>query len=101
VPFAVTGPGRIGPSNVMMQSVQIADAGYEDVAGAQVPKSVVIGSGRAQLFRDGVFYTGTWSRTGRSAGTTFTADDGSIMLLRPGRTWVELVPNGAAVTVKP
>lgn len=101
VPFTVTGTGRVGPANVLLQSVQIADAGYEDVAGAQVPKSVVIGSGRAQLFRDGVLFTGTWSRAGRGTGTTFSADDGSAMLLRPGRTWVELVPDGAAVTIKP
>jgi hypothetical protein len=101
VAFTVTGTGRIGPANVLLQTVQIADAGYQDVAGAQVPKSVVVGSGRAQLFRDGVSYSGTWARASRDAGTTFTADDGSVMLLRPGRTWVELVPAGAGVNVKP
>jgi hypothetical protein len=101
VPFAVTGGGRIGPANVLLMTVEIADAGYKDVAGASVPTSVVIGSGRVQLLRDGTTIAGTWSRAQRADGTTLRTDDGSDMLLRPGRTWVELVPDGAKITISP
>jgi hypothetical protein len=100
-PFTVTGTGRIGPANVLLMSVEITDAGYRDVAGAAVPTSVVIGGGRAKLLRDGTVIAGTWSRPTRSSGTTLRTDDGEAMLLHPGRTWVELVPEDAQVTIKP
>jgi hypothetical protein len=100
-PFAVTGGGRIGPADVLIQYVRIANAGYKDVAGTPVPSSVVIGSGRAQLLRDGKVINGSWSKPSREDVTTFTTADGQPMLLHPGRTWVELVPDGNAVTVHP
>jgi hypothetical protein len=100
-PFAVTGGGRIGPANVLLQYVQIVDAGYRDVAGTPVPATVVIGSGRVQLLRDGKVISGTWSKPDRSAVTQFTTTDGLPLALHPGRTWVELVPAGATVAVAP
>ena len=66
VPFTVTGTGRIGPANVILQYVQIASAGYQDVAGTPVPSTVVIGTGKAQLLRDGKVITGTWSKLSRA-----------------------------------
>ncbi len=100
-PFTVTGTGHIGPSNVLLQFVQIADAGYRDVAGNPVPTSVVVGSGRVQLLRDGKMITGAWSKPTRGDVTRFTTADGKPLALRPGRTWVELVPASATVTVSP
>ena len=99
VPFTVAGSGRIGPANVIIQSVHIASAGYQDVAGTPVPSSVVIGSGRAMLLRDGKSLSGSWSKPTRDAVTIFTADDGERMLLHPGRTWVELLPDTATATL--
>ena len=101
VPFTVTGSGRIGPANVILQYVQIVSAGYQDVAGTPVPKAVVIGTGKAQLLRDGKVITGTWSKPSRFDVTQFTTADGQPLALRPGQTWVELVPNTASVTLTP
>jgi hypothetical protein len=101
VPFTVTGTGRIGPVNVILQYVQITSAGYEDVAGTPVPSTVVIGTGKAQLLRDGKVITGTWSKPDRQSVTQFTTADGQPLTLQPGRTWVELVPDTATVTVTP
>ena len=101
MPFTVTGSGRIGPANVILQYVQIASAGYQDVAGTPVPSTVVIGTGKAQLLRDGKVITGTWSKAGRFDVTQFTTTDGQPLALQPGRHWVELVPNTASVTVTP
>jgi hypothetical protein len=84
-----------------LQYVQIVSAGYEDVAGTPVPSSVVIGTGKAQLLRDGKVLTGTWSKPSRFDVTRFTTTDGQPLTLRPGQTWVELVPNTASVTVTP
>jgi hypothetical protein len=100
-PFTVTGGGRIGPADVVLQFVRIADAGYHDVAGTPVPASVVVGSGRVQVLRDGKVITGTWSKTSRDAVTQYTTMDGKPLNLHPGQTWVELVPESAAVTVHP
>jgi hypothetical protein len=101
VAFTVTGNGRIGPANVILQYVQIASAGYEDVAGTPVPSTVVIGSGKAQVLRGGKVITGTWTKSGRFDVTHFTTAGGQPLSLQPGRTWVELVPNTATVTVTP
>ncbi len=101
VAFTVTGPGRIGPANVILQYVQIVSAGYHDVAGTPVPSTVVIGTGKAQLLRGGKVITGTWSKASRQETTQFTGADGQPLTLQPGQTWVELVPNTAIVTVTP
>ena len=100
-PFTVTGTGRIGPANVIIQYVQIVSAGYTDVAGTPVPSSVVIGTGKAILLRDGKAITGTWSKASRSAVTQFTGADGTQLDLHPGSTWVELLPNTATAKVTP
>ncbi len=100
-PFTVTGSGRIGPANVLLQFVQIANAGYADVAGTPVPKTVLIGSGKAQLLRDGKVVNASWTKSDRADVTHFTTADGSPLNLKPGRTWVELVPNTVHVTVNP
>ena len=101
VAFTVTGSGQIGPANVIVQYVQIASAGYQDVAGTPVPATVVIGTGKVQVLRGGKIITGTWSKAGRFDVTHFTTADGRPLTLQPGRTWVELVPNTATVTVTP
>jgi hypothetical protein len=100
-PFTVTGAGRIGPVNVILQFVHIASAGYQDVAGTPVPTSVVIGRGNVELLRGGKVVTGTWSKPGRFDVTQFTTEGGRPMTLQPGHTWVELVPDTANVSVTP
>jgi hypothetical protein len=101
VPFTVTGSGQIGPANVILQYVQIASAGYQDVAGTPVPSTVVIGTGKAQVLRGGKVINGTWAKAGRFDVTHFTTADCQPLALQPGRTWVELVPNTVTVTVTP
>jgi Protein of unknown function (DUF3048) C-terminal domain len=101
VPFTVTGTGRIGPVNVILQFVHIASAGYQDVAGTPVPSTVVVGTGNAELLRGGKVITGTWSKAARFDVTQFTTASGEPMTLQPGRTWVELVPDTANVSVTP
>jgi Protein of unknown function (DUF3048) N-terminal domain/Protein of unknown function (DUF3048) C-terminal domain len=101
VPFTAAGTGSIAPANVLLEYVKIANAGYTDVAGTSVPDSVVVGSGRAQLFRDGKVIEGTWSKLARADITTFTTTGGKPLALHPGRTWIELVPDSVTATVTP
>jgi hypothetical protein len=100
VPFTAAG-GTIAPANVILQYVTIVNAGYTDVAGTQVPDSVVVGSGRAQILRDGKVIEARWSKPSRASITKFTGAGGVLVALHPGRTWIELVPTSVTATVTP
>jgi hypothetical protein len=99
-PFIVTGSGRIGPQNLVVQFVDVQDSSYIDPAGNPVPASTVTGSGDAEIFRNGQVVRGTWTKADRTSETEYTAG-GKQIPLEPGRTWVELVPRGRAVGVTP
>jgi hypothetical protein len=98
-PFTVTGTGRIGPQNVLVQFVTISTTSYVDPNGTPVPSSQLIGSGQAELFRNGKVITGTWTKTDVTTPTTFTSADGTTMTLQPGQTWVELAPAGTPTSI--
>jgi hypothetical protein len=48
--------------------------------------------------RGGKAFEGKWSRTSRTEPTEFTDAAGNPLQLAPGRTIVELVPNGQQVS---
>ena len=53
------------------------------------PEAVTIGGGAVWVLgRHGA--TGSWLRSSRTEGIGLFADDGSVIELLPGRTWVEL-----------
>lgn len=54
------------------------------------PDAQTIGSGHAYVFTGGNYIHATWTRNDRLEPYTLTADDGSIVRLTPGRTFVEL-----------
>jgi hypothetical protein len=83
----------ISAVNVLMMSVGIEGSGVFDVTGVQDPLVVVIGQGPAWLMRDGQLVEGTWTRPTTDAPTVFHDNAGGEMVMHPGRTWVELVPN--------
>jgi hypothetical protein len=100
-PFVVTGSGRIGPQNLVVEFVDVQDSSYVDPAGHPVPASTVVGSGDAEVFRNGQVVKGTWSKDDRTSETEYTGADGKQIPLEPGRTWVELVPRGRTVGIRP
>lgn len=58
------------------------------------------GEGRAQIFRDGVVIEAKWSRPGQQDFVQYLYPDGSPVPLRPGQTWIEIVPPEYQVTYK-
>jgi hypothetical protein len=54
------------------------------------PDAQTIGSGRAYVFTAGQYIAATWSRADRLVPFTLTAEDGSVVALTPGRTFIEL-----------
>ena len=69
------------------------------VADSRSPEAQTTGTGVVWVFADGLYVEGTWSRADNRSGWTLTADDGSLIELTPGRTWVELIREGQAVVV--
>ncbi len=54
------------------------------------PDAQSVGTGEAWVFTGGNLVHGTWTRADRLDTFTLTADDGSPILLTPGRTFIEL-----------
>jgi len=44
------------------------------------------------LFRDGKRYEGRWLRPSRSEALTFITKTGELLYLKPGNTWIQVVP---------
>ena len=64
------------------------------------PDAQSVGTGQVWVFSAGNMVHGTWSRADRTAPFTLTADDGTPIVLTPGRTFVELPRTGGNVTPK-
>ncbi len=82
----------VAPANVIVQFVKIRSSRYSDVKGNPTPYTVTEGSGRAVVMRDGQRFEGTWKRTGLGA-TRFLDTAGRDVPLKPGSTWVVLLPS--------
>jgi hypothetical protein len=83
---------RVSASNVAIMSITTAYTGLHDVLGNASPDDVVTGSGKVWLLRDGHVIAGTWSRPNRTKPLVFKDKNGHVLPLKPGRTWVELLP---------
>jgi hypothetical protein len=64
----------------------------EDSLGSTAIDIVLTGSGRAQLFRDGVAVECTWRRPDDGGLIQYYDATGALAPLKPGLTWIELVP---------
>lgn len=64
----------------------------EDSLGSTAIDIVMKGEGPIQLFRDGVTVEGTWRRNDTFELTRFYDSDGDPLPLKPGQTWIELLP---------
>jgi hypothetical protein len=83
---------RVVATNVVIMSITTRDSGLHDVLGNASPDDVVTGKGKVWVLRDGKVITGTWHRTNRAKRMVLRDNLGHVLPLRPGRTWVELLP---------
>ncbi len=58
----------------------------------------VWGSGPVLIFRDGTMYNGFWKRDERHQMLTFYDGTGAPLPLKPGNSWIQLVPLGTTAT---
>lgn len=84
---------QVSPENVIVQFIDYGQSPSD----SRSPMALTVGSGKVLVFSDGRVVSGTWSRPSADKPTTYTAADGTPILLTPGRTWVALPRVGSAV----
>lgn len=87
--------GQVSAANVIILEVEYRPS----PAAAGSPEAQTIGSGRVTVLSGGKVVTGTWTRPELTANYSLVADDGQLVLLTPGRTWIELARQGAATVL--
>ena len=90
-------------ANVIIQTVNVTYGPWleNSEGGLEVQAQLSGTTGPAMVFRNGVEISGTWSRASNSSPTVFTSSTGQVITMAPGRSWIELVPAGIAVTPTP
>lgn len=63
---------------------------------ADVPQTLLSGTGEAIVCAGGHSIPATWSKPSPASPLALNAADGSPILLAPGVTWVELIPTGTS-----
>jgi Protein of unknown function (DUF3048) C-terminal domain len=72
---------------------------YEGGAGNPTAEGQTVGQGDVVVFTGGKVIRGRWNRPAKEQPAQYVDAAGKPIKLQPGRTWVELLPIGAAVDV--
>lgn len=92
---------QIATSNLVVLNVKYEPTDFvEDTLNSYSAFVDLLGSGTAQIFRDGVKIEARWERPTLSSFIRLTDANGSEISLKPGNTWFELAPLGYQPTVK-
>ncbi len=92
VPLVDAVAGQVGASNVIVYFAEHQPTDIvEDSNGATAIRIIVNGKGPAWFFRDGKLTKGFWETDG-SRTPYFAYEDGRPYPLKPGNTWVQVVP---------
>jgi len=90
---------QISAANVIIYFADHQDTDIvEDSNGATSIRITMKGRGAAWLLRDGKLLKGNWQTDGNST-PLFGFDNGQPMPLKPGNTWVEVVPPEYAINI--
>ena len=85
--------------NVVIMRVDTSTGGRRDSAGNPTLTLDVIGRGRAIILRDGRAYQARWRKEGPGDHLTWGDADGNVFDLKPGRTWVEMLPTKGSLSI--
>ncbi len=98
-PFVDAENNQVAASNVIIYFADHQETDIvEDSNGATSIRVIVAGEGVAWLLRDGKIAKGKWGTNGQET-PLFTFDDGQPMWLKPGNTWVAVVPLDYAIDI--
>jgi hypothetical protein len=99
VPAMLSDGHQISATNVIVQRVKMRYSRYsEDVNGVHEWAIQVVGLGRATVYRSGYAIHGWWFRARLHHWVTHFFSHHHAITLKPGVTWVELVPTWVAVS---
>ncbi|KUF14367.1 MULTISPECIES: DUF3048 domain-containing protein [Streptomyces] len=73
---------------VVVQRVTVRDSRYHDRSGNPSPFTRTVGSGTAQVLREGRSYEARWERRTSGGGTRFSTPEGKPLAFAPGPVWV-------------
>jgi hypothetical protein len=93
-PFTVASGQQIAPTNVVVQFTN-----YQGGAGNPTAEGQTVGEGDVWVFRDGKVVKGRWVRPAKEKAAQYVDAQGKPIKLRPGTTWVALLPVGSPVDV--
>jgi hypothetical protein len=87
-------PGQeFAADTLIVMFCRVGDAGYRDPGGSSVPETVIEGSGRAVVLHDGTATEATWDKPSLGSKISFETKDGKPLTIKPGKVWLEMVPN--------
>jgi Protein of unknown function (DUF3048) C-terminal domain len=93
IPHLYSDGQQVRATNVVIQVVRVRLTNITDVNGVRSPEVVATGGGTAYVLRNGRMIQGTWRRSSLADLTRFYDRSGKQIVLEPGNTWVELLPN--------
>ena len=99
----LTGKQIVADNVVVLYANHVTTDIVEDITGPKPLYSIEIqlwGKGRMQLFRNGRMYEGHWVRPHREDLVRFVDGEGKPIPLKPGHTWIQLVPLDFEVEVE-
>lgn len=83
---------RLSATNVVAMQVSVTYYG-------EVPRSILVASGKAWVATGGKVLQGTWTKKSQSDPIHFLTTDGKPLNLAPGNTWIQLVPTSGSTAV--
>jgi DUF3048 family protein len=90
---------EVMPDNVVVIKTEVKEIpGTADVTGAPSVDFRATGTGAVVILRDGKRFDGTWTRGGTSDMYRFADSAGAAIPLKPGLTWIHIVPEDYDLT---
>jgi hypothetical protein len=93
-------PGVQRASSVIVQYVKEVDSGFGDKFGGRTPLTILTGSGKGVLLRDGRSQKILWEKNSDAEPTAYTDLDGNPVVLDPGQVWILLKDRTSKVTIE-
>jgi Protein of unknown function (DUF3048) N-terminal domain/Protein of unknown function (DUF3048) C-terminal domain len=90
---------RVAPKNVVIMLMRFGP--LNDGSNKNRLEADVVGSGRAWISTNGRTIKGTWKKTKTTGPTRFFDRDGKQVHLTVGQTFVQVLPTGSKVTIRP
>lgn len=83
---------------VVLEAAAYTASPPQGVAGQAVPAFETVGTNTAYVFHDGGVVEATWTRTSIEERFELTLDDGTSVVLPPGKPWISVFPAGRPIT---